>query len=68
MTVQRTESELRKAQAVKGARALIRLKHSLLADEELNAIIPELERRFDTSLQKGMLPDPAELARELVTE
>ena len=45
--------ELAKLRMFKLARALVRLKHSLAADEELNQVLPELERRFDRAVVDG---------------
>ena len=55
---------LRKAALMKAARSAVRLKHSLAADEELNRVLPELERRFDAAVQNGILPSVAESLRE----
>lgn len=55
---------LRKAALMKAARSAVRLKHSLAADAELNALLPELERRFDAQVQNGYLPSVAESLRE----
>lgn len=39
----------------KVARAAIRLKHSLAADDELNRIMPVLEQRLAAQLQQGRI-------------
>lgn len=62
MTVKKTETQLRKAAMVKAARNAIRTRHSILADAELNEILPELERAFDQSVQQGVLPGDEEIA------
>lgn len=49
----KTPLELKKAAILKAARASIRLKHSLAADEEINDRLPELEDRIDAALQSG---------------
>lgn len=56
MTVQKDEAELAKAQMVKVMRSMIRLKHTLAADRELNEALPRAEADFDTALHRGMLP------------
>lgn len=61
VTVQKTEAELLKAQMVKTIRSLVRVKHSLRADEELNEVLPKAEQAFDIALQRGELPDPADI-------
>mgnify|MGYP001602987762 CR=1 FL=1 len=59
MTVQRTEVEMARAQLLKAARSAVRLKHSLVADDELNEVLPVLEASFDLSVAHGVLPDKA---------
>jgi hypothetical protein len=53
--IKKSELEMEKAKALKTARALIRLKHSLAADEELNDTLPDLALEFDKALQQGEL-------------
>lgn len=53
--------ELRRAALLKAARSAIRLKHSIAADEELNDVLPELERRFNSLVQVGEAPSVAAL-------
>jgi hypothetical protein len=50
-----TEYELEKARIMKAVRVNIRLKHSLNADEELNAKLPELERRIEAAFNAGQV-------------
>ena len=57
--------ELAKTRILKLARSLVRLKHSLAADEELNQVLPELERRFDRAVVDGK---PYQLATESALE
>lgn len=51
----KSDIEMQKAKILKTARALIRLKHSLAADEELNEILPATELEFDVAIQNGEL-------------
>lgn len=51
----KTEAELRRSQITKTARTLIRLKHSLAADEEINAVLPDTLEQFDEALARGEL-------------
>jgi hypothetical protein len=51
----KTEQELERARVAKVARALVRLKHSLAADEELNSLLPDTLEAFDRSLAQGEL-------------
>lgn len=38
---------------VKMARTLIRLRHSILADEELNAVLPRIRMALEAQAQQG---------------
>jgi len=59
---------LRKAAAMKTARSIIRLKHSLAADEELNRVLPEIELAFDLAVNSGILPEVSEVLTALVLD
>jgi hypothetical protein len=50
---QLTPHQIEKAKILKAARSAIRLKHSLMADEEMYNRLPELERRIDQALNEG---------------
>jgi hypothetical protein len=65
-----TELESRKVSLLKLARAVIRLRHSIAADEEIRRVLPELERRIDLAMQTGnaFSVDAAELLRELESD
>ncbi|MBA3583044.1 MAG: hypothetical protein H0W36_00690 [Gemmatimonadetes bacterium] len=58
--------ELRRAALLKAARSAVRLRHSLEADAELNDVLPNLERRFNDAVQRGVLLDIGETLREYV--
>lgn len=51
----KTPAEMERAKIVKATRTLIRLKHSLAADEELNSVLPDTLDEFDEALAKGEL-------------
>jgi arginine/lysine/ornithine decarboxylase len=51
----KTPAEVEKAKIAKATRTLIRLKHSLAADEELNAVLPDTLEEFDEALARGEL-------------
>jgi arginine/lysine/ornithine decarboxylase len=51
----KTPAEIEKAKVAKAARTLIRLKHSLAADEEINAVLPDTLDEFEAALAKGEL-------------
>jgi hypothetical protein len=46
---------MERLKVAKITRSLIRLKHSLSADEEINDILPDTLMEFDSSLQTGEL-------------
>lgn len=54
-----------RAAIAKVTRAEVRLKHSLLADEEINAVMAQRLRDFDIAVQGGTIPA---LALRLVTD
>lgn len=59
--------EMERARTLKIARTLIRLKHSLSADQELNDVLPDLSLEFDKGIQSGELKrliDPEALLNE----
>jgi hypothetical protein len=60
----KTEIEMARLAIAKVTRAEIRLKHSLLADLELNEVLVERLRDFDIQLQAGVIPA---LAMKLVS-
>lgn len=65
----RTPAELEKARITKVTRTLIRLKHSLAADVELNKVLPDTLADFDEALSRGELKElKADLAIVLGTE
>lgn len=45
--------EFQKARALKAMRTAIRLKYALLADEEINRVLPELATAFDDAVTAG---------------
>lgn len=51
----KTPAEMERGRIVKAARTLIRLKHSLAADEEINAVLPDTLEEFDQALSRGEL-------------
>lgn len=51
----KSPAEMEKANIAKATRTLIRLKHSLAADEEINSILPDTLEEFDEALASGEL-------------
>lgn len=49
----KTEAEMERDRITKTVRSLIRLKHSLMADMEINNTLPELLDEYDASLMEG---------------
>jgi hypothetical protein len=57
---------MERTRITKAARTLIRLKHSLAADEELNEVLPDTLAKFDDALARGELRElKADLADAL---
>jgi len=52
----RTDLEQSIVNARKVARSAVRLKYSIAADNELNEVMPILERRLADMLQQGRVP------------
>jgi hypothetical protein len=65
---QKDDITMRRAALLKAARSMVRLRHSIAADEELNAVLPAIEARFNAEVQRGLLPDVAGLLSEYVNE
>lgn len=53
----KSRAELERAKITKAARTLIRLKHSLAADEEINDVLPDTLDEFDNALARGELKE-----------
>lgn len=49
----KSPAEMQRAKIAKTARTLIRLKHSLAADEEINTFLPDTLDEFDAALARG---------------
>ena len=50
---------------LKVIRAAVRLRYSLMADDELREIIPKERRAFDQSVLGGVLPEPLDTKKIL---
>jgi hypothetical protein len=53
--IKKSEETMERQKIAKITRSLIRLKHSLLADAEINNILPDTLMEFDRALQLGEL-------------
>lgn len=53
----KTPADMEKAKLAKAARTLIRLKHSLAADVEINSVLPDTLAEFDESYANGELKE-----------
>ena len=53
----RSEVEMARLAVAKVTRKEIRLKYELMADKELNEVLPRRLAEFDTLVQQGTLPD-----------
>lgn len=65
MTAERTEFQQKRANALKTLRSAIRLKYSILADEELNRRLPAFDKQFAKAWQDGVLLDPLSVKKVL---
>jgi hypothetical protein len=61
----RGDVEQRWANRLKSLRVAVRLKYSLMADEELNRLIDEEKRKFFKNVQLGVMPAPVNVDRAL---
>jgi hypothetical protein len=52
----KSEIDLARAAITKATRAEVRLKHSILADEEINTLLAARLRAFDAAIQTGVIP------------
>lgn len=50
---QKDEVELARERVLKAYRTAIRLKYALLADAELNKVLPEVEEKFNKAIAQG---------------
>jgi hypothetical protein len=55
---QKDKVEQARADMLKTIRTAVRLRHALVADNELNYVLPAAERVFNARVQLGELPDP----------
>jgi hypothetical protein len=51
----KTKAEMQRARVAKVTRTIVRLKHSLAADEELNSVLPDTLAEFDEAVAAGEL-------------
>lgn len=62
----KSDAEMQRDRVVKTARTLIRLKHSLAADMEINELLPDTLQEFDEAMSQGrLLTVKADLAKAL---
>lgn len=50
-----TEIEQRRAEILKAVRSVIRLKHSIAADREVNGVLPQIELELDAAIKTGKI-------------
>ncbi len=55
----RTPEEMERSKVMKTTRTVIRLKHSLAADEEINAVLPDTLTEFEDKIARGELKEVA---------
>jgi hypothetical protein len=61
--IHKDDIDQQRANTLKTIRALIRLKHSIAADEELNEKLPLAQSKFDSAILRGQLPSPADIRK-----
>jgi hypothetical protein len=59
---------MERAAVAKTTRTLVRLKHSLAADEELNSILPDTLEKFDEALAAGELKQVTAALDDIIRE
>lgn len=64
----KSEIDLAVGEALKTARTAIRLKHSLLADEEINVVLPEIEAQIQQAAVSGkpFRPDITSILKDIL--
>lgn len=65
MSKQKKSADQARANMLKTVRMIIRLKHSINADNELSVVLPRAEASFDNMLLRGQLPEPLEVVKSL---
>jgi hypothetical protein len=68
MTFERVPSDQGRANMLKAIRAVVRLKHSIAADEELNVKLPAAEKIYNAKVLRGELPDAIDILKRLEEE
>lgn len=53
MPRQKDEFEMAEQEAIKAVRTAVRLKYQLMADRELNEVLPEVQERVRSALAHG---------------
>lgn len=62
----KTPAEMQRQNITKTTRALVRLKHSLAADAELNSLLPDTLEAFDEALARGELKSADQAIRDVL--
>lgn len=61
----KVKAEQARAEMLKTIRSLIRLKHSLAADRELNEVLPKADEAFTAMVHGSVLPSPADIRKKI---
>lgn len=67
-TLRRDKVDQARANALKTIRTAVRLKHSLMADEELNTVLPAFEKKFNDAVLNDELPEPLSIAKTILND
>lgn len=54
--IEKGNTDQARANLLKTIRAAVRLRHSIEADEELNRLLPEAEKKFNAAVLRGEVP------------
>lgn len=65
MSVHRDKVDQARANTLKVIRSAVRLKYSIMADDELNEVLPKAEARFNSAVMRGELPEPIDIKKAL---
>lgn len=58
---QKDDIDMARQAMLKKARSAVRAHYSTLADKRLNELLPELDRQFNQSVSRGILPSTERL-------
>ena len=63
--IQKGSTDQARANMLKTIRAAVRLRYSIAADEELNRVLPEAEKKFNAAVLDGKVPAAIDIKKAL---